>query len=292
VDYGQIEWSEHMIPIVQLKNDMEFYNSLGSLIEVLKLIAAAQYQALERKIKEYASYLDAIGDIFSGLDLQKVEHPFLKKTGRTKTIVAITTDAGLLGGLNALVMSKALEQFRGEDSKLIIVGKRGRLYVEKNKMVFADFPGISNEQRLEQALKLRDYIVSNFLKGNIGELVVVFPRALSFAVQRIEVLNLLPFIPENIENRAPKINISDVILESSLGDIAEYLICLWLGQKLFEVFGLAQVAEQSARFMHLENCTQRIQDENKKLKFQYFRTRHEIIDQNMRELFASRLIDG
>ncbi|MFH1093893.1 MAG: F0F1 ATP synthase subunit gamma [Candidatus Omnitrophota bacterium] len=281
-----------MIPIVQLKNDMEFYKSLGSLVEVLKLIAAAQYQALERKIKEYTSYLDAIDDIFSGLDMQNIEHPFLKKTGRPKAIVAITTDAGLLGGLNALVMNKALEQFHGEDSRLIIVGKRGRLYVDKHKLVFADFPGINNELRLEQALKLRDYIVSNFLKGHIGELVIVFPRAISFAVQRIEVFNLLPFIPKKMESKAPKTAVSDMILESSLGDIAEYLIYLWLGQKFFEIFGLSQVAEQSARFMHLENCTQRIQDENKKLKFQYFRTRHEIIDQNMRELFAARLING
>ncbi|MCK4993807.1 MAG: F0F1 ATP synthase subunit gamma [Candidatus Omnitrophica bacterium] len=280
-----------MIPIVQLKNDMGFYKSLGSLIEVLKLIAAAQYQALERKIKGYTTYLDSIGDIFAGLDLQNINHPFLKKNEKPKAIVAITTDAGLLGGLNSLVMNKALEQFRGEDSKLIIVGKRGRLYVEKNKMGYADFPGINNEQRLEQALKLRDYIVSNVLKGNIGELVVVFPRALSFAVQRIEVLNLLPFIPEERQRTGPRMDISEVILESSLGDISEYLVYLWLGQKLFEIFGLAQVAEQSARFMHLENCTQRIQDENKKLKFQYFRTRHEIIDQNMRELFSARLIN-
>ena len=281
-----------MIPIVQIKNDMEFYKSLGSLIGVLKLIAASNYQSLERKLKEYTSYLDAIGDIFSGIDLQKADHPFLKKSGKAKAIVAITTDAGLLGGLNALVMNKALEQFRGDDSKLIIVGKRGRLYVEKHKLVFADFPGVNSEQRLEQALKLRDYIVNNFLKGNIGELVIVFPRALSFAIQRIEVLNLLPFVPGNIAGKASRTDMSEVILESSLGDISEYLIYLWLGQKLFEIFGLAQVAEQSARFMHLENCTQRIQDENKKLKFQYFRTRHEIIDQNMRELFSARLIDG
>lgn len=281
-----------MIPIVQLKNDMEFYESLGSLIEVLKLIAAAQYQALERKMKGHASYVDAIGDIFSMLDMQKIENPFLKKTGKAKAVIAITTDAGLLGGLNALVMNKALEQFRGEDSKLIIIGKRGRLYVEKNKLVFADFPGVNNEQRLEQAFKLRDYIASNFLKGNFGELVLVFPRAISFAVQKIEVLNLLPFVPDNLEINTSKIDISEVILESSLSDIAEYLIYLWLGQKIFEIFGLSLVAEQSARFTHLENCTQRIQDENKKLKYQYFRTRHEIIDQNMRELFSARLIDG
>ena len=50
-----------MIPIAQLKGDMEFYKSLGSLIEVLKLIAAAQYQILEKKIlKKYSAAITLV----------------------------------------------------------------------------------------------------------------------------------------------------------------------------------------------------------------------------------------
>jgi len=280
-----------MIPIVKLKSDMEFYKSLGSLVEVLKLIAAAQYQVLEKKMQAYTVYFDAIENVFTSINLQKIQHPFVKKSNRPRAIIAITTDAGLLGGLNALVMNKAMEQLEGKESKLIIIGKRGRLYIRKKKITFASFPGIKDDQRLEQALKLRDYIVDSFLKGQLGELIVIFPRALSFTVQRIEVMPLLPFIPKLSRGKtAAGVPVSEMILESSLDDIAEYLISLWLGQKIYEIFGFSQLAEQSARFMHLENCTERIQEVDKKLKFQYFRTRHEIIDQNMRELFSARVV--
>ncbi len=278
-----------MIPIAQLKGDMEFYRSLGSLLEVLKLISAAQYQSLEKKIKTYAAYLDALSGVFQWLDMQQVQHPFVSRSDNPTGVVAVTTDAGLLGGLNALVMNKAMAQVEEGSGKLIIIGKRGQLYIEKRKMIFARFSGVVDDQRLEQALKLRDYIIENVLKGSLGKVIIVFPRALSFTVQRIETVQVLPFIPD-IRKRPTNVEVADVIMESKFGSIVEYLIYLWLGQKIFEIFGMSRLAEQAARFMHLENCMERIKGLDQKLRFQYFRTRHEIIDQNMRELFAARLL--
>jgi F0F1-type ATP synthase, gamma subunit len=156
-------------------------------------------------------------------------------------------------------------------------------------MVFANFPGVIDEQRLEQSLQLRDYLSSSVLKGQLGKISIVFPRALSFTSQRIEVVQVLPFIPD-ADKQPTNIGMSDIVFESELGHIVEYLVYLWLGQKIFEIFGMSRLAEQAARFMHLENCNERIKDLDKKLRFQYFRTRHEIIDQNMRELFAARLL--
>lgn len=277
-----------MIPIARLKGDMEFYRSLGSLVEVLKLIAAAQYQILERKVKTYRVYLDAINDIFTWLDIQKVRHPFVQ-AAEPVGVFAVTTDAGLLGGLNALVMDKAISIVRKENGKLFVIGKRGQLYVEDRKLISAGFPGIDDERRLEQALQLRDYMVEGTLKRRFGRIVIVFPRALSFTLQRIEILQILPFIPQ-IHATLTNIELADIIVESELERIAEYLVYLWLGQKIFEIFGMSRLAEQAARFMHMEKCAQRIKELDKKLKFQYFRTRHEIIDQNMRELFAARLM--
>ncbi len=61
-----------------------------------------------------------------------------------------------------------------------------------------------------------------------------------------------------------------------------------MGQRLYEIFGMARVCEQAARYMHLEESCNKIADLNKKLLLQYFRRRHEVIDANMRELFSAR----
>jgi F0F1-type ATP synthase gamma subunit len=53
---------------------------------------------------------------------------------------------------------------------------------------------------------------------------------------------------------------------------------------------MSRLAEMGARFTHLEEATQKIQELNQKLRLQYFKFRHEVIDQNMRELFAARAL--
>ena len=59
---------------------------------------------------------------------------------------------------------------------------------------------------------------------------------------------------------------------------------------MFDIFGYARICEQAARYLHLEESCNKIQEMNKKLYLQYFRRRHEIIDANMRDLFASRAL--
>ena len=70
----------------------------------------------------------------------------------------------------------------------------------------------------------------------------------------------------------------------------EYLLYLYMGQKLYDIFGLSRLAEFAARFMHLEESSQRLKEMDKKVKLEYFRVRHELIDRNMRELFSARLL--
>jgi F0F1-type ATP synthase gamma subunit len=80
-----------------------------------------------------------------------------------------------------------------------------------------------------------------------------------------------------------------MILESNIGDILEYWTNLFLGQKFYQAFGMARLAELAARFSHLETSKGKVDQLNKDLKLQYFRQRHEMIDKNIRELFCARL---
>ena len=155
---------------------------------------------------------------------------------------------------------------------------------------FVVFKGVKDETRLAQALELRDYVLGEELGGKLGELKIVYPYALSIVSQHIKTLQLFPFSrAEQAIGQSSVEEIHHLILESELADILEYWIYLFLGQKFFQIFGMSRLAELSARFSHLENSKTKIDQLNKELKLQYFRQRHELIDRNMRELFAARL---
>jgi len=278
-----------MKTIAALKKDLEFNKGLASLIEVLKTIAVSQYRILEQRLKTYEKFMSHIEGFFEFVDTTRINHPFLKPKDKPQAVVAITSDSGLLGGLNMQVINYALGELSKIPGKLIVIGERGKMYVRDSKIPFVAFSGIRDEERYSQALQLRDYLVSKVLEGSFGYLKVVYPRPISFTVQRVEVVSFLPFEPA-VKPTAHNEFIPEVILESSLEDILEYLVYLWMAQKLYEIFGLSRLAEFAARFVHLEESLQKLKEVDNKTRLEYFRVRHELVDRNMRELFAARLL--
>ena len=275
-----------MKTLSNVKKDLEFNIGLSSLIEVLKNIAVSQFHSLESRMKDYDSLLNAINGFFELVDPLAAKHPFLIPRNTTQIVVAVTSDSGLLGGLNMQVVNAALHELEQMPGRLVVVGERGKAYAQDAKTPFVFFGSIKEEEQYSQVKKLRDYLVNSFLKESVGYLKVVFPRPISFTVQKAEMVNVLPFRPgEPSAKLGP-----EVILDSSQEDIIEYLVYLWMGQKFFQISSLSRLAEFAARFMHLEGSSQRLKEMDKTLRLEYFRVRHELIDRNMRELFAARLL--
>lgn len=310
----------------QIKKDIEFNQGLYGLIDVLKSIAIAQYRSLENRIKQFEKFFIVLGSFFAMIDADKSDHPLINTQGRRMAIIAVTSDSGLVGGLNTRVMNLALKEVRNNQAKLIVVGERGKAYVQDSGVDLTAFGGINDDTRLSQAEELRDYVLAQELKREIGALKIIYPYPLSIVLQAVGILQLLPFSqtimdkyqsrPEQLFGPAsgfalspehkkaspagfdPSLKeakvsssrlVSELIMESSPSDIAGYLAYLFLGHKFGELFGLSRLAELSARFAHLEDSKTKVEQLNKQLKMQYFRQRHEMIDRNMREIFASRI---
>jgi ATP synthase F1 gamma subunit len=279
-----------MKTLVSIKKDLEFNTGLSSLIEVLKTIAVSQYRALEKKIKSYERLIAGIESFFNFIDIKSIDHPLVNPKEKRQIVIAVTSDSGLMGGLNMQVVNYALAELEQISGKLVVIGERGKVYAREMGVPFVAFSGIKEEERYAQAMQLRDYIIRRVSEESIGYLKVVYPRPVSFTVQRVETVSFLPFAPSTGEGAFKEGVSPEIILESDLGDLLAYLLYLWMGQKLFEIFGLSRLAEFAARFVHLEESAEKLKDMDKKLRLQYFRVRHELIDRNMRELFSARLL--
>lgn len=272
-----------------LKKDLEFNSGLSSLIEVLKTIAVSQYRALEHRLKSYEELLKTIESFFRFFDINSVEHPFLSPQKNSQIVLAITSDSGLLGGLNASVVAHAIKELSEVPGRLVVIGERGKIYAREAAVTYTAFGGIKEEERSAQAIQIRDFLIQKIAEEQFGYLKVIFPFPASFTVQRVETLQFLPFkLGSGAGGMKADFSFSDIIFESDPARLVEYLVYLWMGQKLYEIFGLSRLAEFAARYVHLEESAQKLKDLDKKTKLEYFRVRHELIDRNMRELFSAR----
>ena len=282
-----------MLPAIHLKKNIDFNKGFRSLLEVLKLVAVSEYHSLEAKFRTNDRVATLLGEFFESVDLTTIDHPFLNPKGQP-CVVAVTSDAGLLGGMNNNVVQKAIDLARQMNGKMLVIGERGVPYLQEAGLPFVSYPGIADAKRYSQALEIRDYLLDQILKNELGAIHIVYPRAHSFVTHRTESMTLIPFqavkkehVQDARKHRGPS---AGVILESHPADVAEYLVSMVVAQQLFDIFGYARICEQAARYLHLEESCNKIQEMNKKLYLQYFRRRHEVIDANMRDLFASRAL--
>jgi len=263
---------------------------LTDLLDVLKGIASSEFRALEKKRERFVKFMDAFEGFFQMIDFNAIDHPFAKGAGKLG-IIMITSDEGFMGGLNTRVINTALDYPGSDAAELIILGERGAGYLKGLGRDFVNFPGIVSEKRYESALKLKDFIIKEGLSGKFARLILVYPKPVSFTFQRVEIVNILP-CGELFKKREQAIDQAQhIIIESSLSGIIEYLVEAWIAEKLFEVFEDSKLSEFSARTVHLEESHQVLQQRDKLIRFQYFRSHHEFVDRGLRETFSARVLN-
>ncbi|MEI6969962.1 MAG: F0F1 ATP synthase subunit gamma [bacterium] len=285
----------------ELKKEMKFNKELLSLAGTLKNVASSKYHMLEREKERFGQFMEAFTDFFKVVNLADTHHPLVRSANDTLGIIAVTSDSGFMGGLNAGII-ETVHKLQGErpddKTELIVIGEKGAAKLSDAGRKFKFFNGIENETRYEQALEVTDYAVREVEEGRIGVLVLVYPNSLSFTRQVIETITVLPCaelfdknIPdpgaEKIEGHGVLASSRRVVIESAFEDMVEYLARTWVASKLYEVFEDSKLSEFGARAMHLEGSEQKMEKELKKLQYRVFRASHEKIDKGMRESFSA-----
>lgn len=279
-----------MQSLQRIKEELHLNVYMAELMEILKGIAVSEYWALLKKQGRFKRFVDAFNGFFNILDFSSLDHPFARNTGKL-AILMITSNEGFMGGLNARVIETAFAHPEADTAALIMVGEQGAVRLEALKRPFKGFAGVVTEETYPAAVELRNYIVQEVQKGAFQRLVVYYPKSISFMVQRVEELRVLPCTElfQKKGKAAPE-EVEGLIIESSLHEMIQYLVETWIVQKFFEIFEESKLAEFSARTVHLEESFQLLQERGKGMRFQYLRSWHELIDKGMRDIFSAQII--
>jgi len=274
--------------VSDVKNDIDFYKGLANLLKVLKGIAISQFYAFEKKIQDFEEFSAAVEEFLGRMNLRSITHPLINPQSSIIGVVAVTSDTGLLGGLNAQVINAAFRELSKQRGVLIVVGERGKVYARERGVSCVYMEGVKEEYLYSQSAALRNYLIKEVLKGTFGTVKIIYPHAYSLVSQKIEEVVLFPYTSSLDEDK--RIDMADFLWESYAERVVEYLVYLWSAKEIYDIFSVSRLAEFAARFMHLEDCTHKIDELEEKLKYKYFRLKHELTDQSMRELFAARMI--
>ncbi len=308
-----------MPTIKELKEDLQFNTELIALLEVMKNTAVFQFRGLQASRKRFDKFSEAMAGFFRMIDTVVIPVPdvipakagiqrgdnisaLMRPSSTRKAMIMVTSGEGFIGDLNARVINRVASEERFADAELIIVGERGARFAQEMGRPFKLFPSAADSAgRRALAAQLRDYVIGGVKKGVFGRVAVSYPAPVSFMLQRVEVVELLPlggagekgtapFLPGNDSSKKGAVPFSQLIVESSIAGIIDYLAAESVKQRLTDILEDSKLSEFAARAIHLESSSQQLAEKRAKVRLQYFKAYHELIDKSTRELFSSQVI--
>ena len=283
--------NQKMIPVAQIKKDLTYNLDLADIIEVLKMIASSEFRNLSFKAEKEDVFKERIISCFALLSgLSKKNQFFIERKGIPKAFLMVCSDEGFLGEVNTLVADTALMRGLKDGARFIVLGERGSRILKDSGLKFVSFPSVQSDIKMEHTREVSNYILDLYKEEQISSFYVVYMKFISFTRHHIDIVKLLPcdellgYIKEK-EKDTP-----ENLIEPDHYSVIEYLVKLWLENKIYNIYWSSRLSELSIRVMHLEHSSEELKGINRDLKFQYFKSIHSLNDKVIREIFAARTL--
>jgi len=288
-----------------IKKKITATENMSKITRAMQMVSVAKLSKTENRIHHFRAYYAQIRKMLSEL-LQTSdhvsEHLFLKghKSTQKKRIgcVVVTSNRGLVGGYNNHLF-KMLKDGGGynnelfkivgekvaseEDFKFYVTGQKGANFAKSELPTRCTqhflFP---DEIQYTDIMELARKLITDYISGEITEVVVVYQNFISKLTQEATRKTLLPIVfEEQVETNVPNYE-----MKPSEKRVAEGLLIQYAMTSLYEIFLSANLSEHAARMNAMSNATDNAEDIIKESKLIYNRARQAAITQELNEIVA------
>ncbi|MGB9608817.1 MAG: ATP synthase F1 subunit gamma, partial [Minisyncoccia bacterium] len=279
--------------------------------KAMELVAATKM----RKAQEIALASRPYGflalDLLASLsEIKDIKLPplFLKRKVKNTAVVVVTSDKGLAGAFNNLVLKKFdqfINKFGKENKTFIAVGQKAANYLLKFNLkqkfiCFGDYVLVS------QIKPLADFLVNGFLNSEWDEVIVFSTHFKSALKQEVLSRKILPIefeaikksleeiIPEQgkfseFRNKKPvsifnQRKVSEYLIEPSANILLDKLSRHLFLMEVYQLILEANASEHSARRFAMKNASDNAQNLSDNLLLLYNKARQAVITKEIVEI--------
>ena len=236
-------------------------------------------------------------------DTQNFTHPLMEKREiRKRAILAVSTDKGLCGALNANLGREVLKF--DKDTVYVAAGRKAAQFLARTKRNLAAEFTYKDAPLFAEARAMSKTVVEMFLKGEVDCVDVIFTRFVNTLTQKVEVRRLLPIgelqnilnlpgghdesVPQPAEGGHELEHIFEPSAEKVLGAILPHFVNFIVYQILLE----AKASEHSARMVAMKNATDNAKQLIKDLTLEYNKLRQANITKELLEITTAQMALG
>jgi len=234
--------------------------NIAKITRAMEMVAALRMKKAQERGLAGRPYSEKITEVIASLaalpQAGEILHPLLERREVKKiAVVNITPDRGLAGGLVGNINRKTISLI-GEQKvpvTMVTVGRKGLDAMRRyGQDIRAEFTRLGDAPGLIDTLPISRIIIDDFSNGLVDVVYLAYSRFVSTAVQRAEIVQLLPVEPAEM----PAGQNVEYIYEPSAGAVLDGLLTRFVEMRIYHGILESIASEQSARMVAMRNATE------------------------------------
>lgn len=279
-----------MANIRAIKKRISSVTNTAKITKAMEMVAASKMRKAQDRALQARPYaqkmLEVLGDLAAQPKTDERLHPLLDERPINKiAIIQMTSDKGLCGGLNANVNKMAATFILNQSVsiEIVSVGKKGLEFMSRSgREIRAEFTAISDRPYVDEALPIARIAIDDYCDGTVDQVLLMYPKFRSTAVQVPVMEQLLPIKPSDI----PEGSNIEYIYEPDARTVMSDLLPRYVEMIIYDALLETIASEQSARMVAMRNATDAAKEMIESLTLQYNKARQEQITTELLDLTA------
>ena len=244
-----------------IKRRIRSVKNTQQITKAMKLVAASKLRKSQQAILEARPYAIKLMDVLNHLSARCNSdlHPLLDvREGNKHLFLIITSDKGLCGGFNGNIIRKTSEYLKENpqnQNSLIIAGKKGNdIFRNRPVKIVEEYIGWSKNFDYLKAQAIGQNLAALFSEKKVDKVFMIYNEFKSVMAQEVIVEQLLPIVPENLEDKKDSFAV-DYVYEPDEGAILDELMKRYMTVEVYRAFLESSASEHGARMTAMDNAT-------------------------------------
>jgi F-type H+-transporting ATPase subunit gamma len=252
----------------EIRKRIRSVTSTKKITKTMELVATSKMKRAQERVQAAGPYTEQLQAMISAVAAggASADLPLLQQRSEVKAValVVLTANRGLCGGFNANLVKLGKQEFarqreQGRHVRLHCVGKKGMTTLRfQGYEIAGAITDMGDKPGFADARRVTDPLVEAFLKGEVDEVLVVYPHWVSIGSQPPRVRKLLPIEPP--QGGDGKARRADYIFSPGAVEILSDLLPRYVTQSMYTMLAMSHAGEQVARRTAMKSATDNAQD--------------------------------
>lgn len=283
-----------MPSVRDIRRRIRSVDNTSKVTNAMSLIAASKMRRAQNSVLEGRPYSIKIQEVIAHLAAQPMDdessaQPLLaSRTVTRSTVLIISPDRGLCGGLNAN-LTRQVGQFILEQQvpvQAIAVGRKGRDFMARtNQDLKATFTDLGETPLLIDTQAISRMIIDSYCQEETDEIYLAYTNFVSTMVQEPVIEKLLPIVPAELTSTESV----GYIYEPGNLAVLQNLLPRFVEMQVYHAILESIASEQSARMVAMRAATDNANELSSDLTLVMNKLRQESITNELLDLIGGQI---